>query len=71
MTTDNKLSKPESDLYEMQFENGHTCAFHTDAEKAIQCLNTCGGNKVQEYVKLERLQEAKAASPRRLVEIGE
>ncbi|WP_447888496.1 hypothetical protein [Serratia fonticola] len=55
--------KPVADLYEMQFEDGHTCAFHTDAEKAIQWLNTCDGNKVQEYVKLERLQEAFTAPP--------
>ncbi|MBP1035838.1 hypothetical protein J8631_09730 [Serratia fonticola] len=55
--------KPVADLYEMQFEDGHTCAFHTDAGKAIQWLNTCDGNKVQEYVKLERLQEAFTAPP--------
>ncbi|WP_313488996.1 DUF551 domain-containing protein [Atlantibacter hermannii] len=46
-----------ADLYEMQFDDGHTVAFHTDPEKAVQWLNTCDGNKVQEYVKLERLQE--------------
>lgn len=50
--------KPVADLYEMQFDDGHTCAFHTDHEKAIQWLTTCDGNKVQEYVKLERYQEA-------------
>lgn len=50
--------KQVADLYEMQFDDGRTCAFHTDAEKAVQWLNTCDGNKVQEYVKLERLQEA-------------
>lgn len=50
--------KPVADLYEMQFDDGRTFAFHTDPEKAIQWLNTCGGNKVQEYVKLERLQDA-------------
>lgn len=55
--------KPVADLYEMKFEDGHTCAFHTDAEKAIQWLNTCDGNKVQEYVKLERLQDAFTAPP--------
>lgn len=62
VTTANKLPKTQfeqvADLYEMQFDDGRTCAFHTDAEKAVQWLNTCDGNKVQEYVKLERLQEA-------------
>lgn len=57
MTIGIKLSKPVADLYEMQFEDGHTCAFHTDVEKAIQWLNTCDGNKVQEYVKLDRIAE--------------
>ncbi|HHI0407256.1 TPA: hypothetical protein ACP4PI_000305 [Escherichia coli] len=47
-----------ADLYEMQFDDGRTCAFHTDAEKAVQWLHACDGNKVQEYVKLERLQDA-------------
>ncbi|EPF6612670.1 DUF550 domain-containing protein, partial [Klebsiella aerogenes] len=62
VTTANKLPETQfkqvADLYEMQFDDGRTCAFHTDAEKAVQWLNTCDGNKVQEYVKLERLQEA-------------
>ncbi|EFD8803053.1 DUF551 domain-containing protein [Escherichia coli] len=47
-----------ADLYEMQFDNGRTCAFHTDAQKAAQWLRACDGNRVQEYVKLERLQNA-------------
>ncbi|HAP0146077.1 TPA: DUF551 domain-containing protein [Escherichia coli] len=47
-----------ADLYEMQFEDGRTCAFHTDAKKAAQWLQSCDGNRVQEYVKLERLQNA-------------
>ncbi|HDL9618843.1 TPA: DUF551 domain-containing protein [Escherichia coli] len=47
-----------ADLYEMQFDNGRTCAFHTDAQKAAQWLQACDGNRVQEYVKLERLQNA-------------
>lgn len=47
-----------ADLYEMQFEDGRTCTFHTDAQKAVQCLQACDGNRVQEYVKLERLQNA-------------
>ncbi|EGB5685876.1 DUF551 domain-containing protein [Escherichia coli] len=46
------------DLYEMQFDDGRTCAFHTDAQKAAQWLRACDGNRVQEYVKLERLQNA-------------
>lgn len=46
------------DLYEMQFDDGRTCAFHTDAQKAAQWLQACDGNRVQEYVKLERLQNA-------------
>lgn len=50
--------KPVADLYEMQFDDGRTCAFHTDGAKAVQWLLTCDGNKVQEYVKLERYQEA-------------
>lgn len=50
--------KPVADLYEMQFDDGRTCAFHTDGAKAAQWLLTCDGNKVQEYVKLERYQEA-------------
>ncbi|NJQ43575.1 DUF551 domain-containing protein [Escherichia coli] len=47
-----------ADLYEMQFEDGRTCAFHTDEKKAAQWLQSCDGNRVQEYVKLERLQNA-------------
>lgn len=50
--------KPVADLYKMQFDDGRTCAFHTDGAKAVQWLLTCDGNKVQEYVKLERYQEA-------------
>ncbi len=60
--TANKLPETQfkqvADLYEMQFDDGRTCAFHTDAEKAVQWLNACDGNKVQEYVKLERLHDA-------------
>ena len=47
-----------ADLYKMQFDDGRTCAFHTDAQKAAQWLQTCDGNRVQEYVTLERLQNA-------------
>ncbi|EEC3818986.1 hypothetical protein G4E16_002417 [Salmonella enterica] len=47
-----------ADLYEMQFDDGRTCAFHTDGTKAAQWLLTCDGNKVQEYVRIERYQEA-------------
>ncbi len=47
-----------ADLYEMQFDDGCTCAFHTDAQKAAQWLQACDGNRVQEYVKLERLRNA-------------
>ncbi|HAV8888687.1 TPA: hypothetical protein JLE41_002030 [Escherichia coli] len=47
-----------ADLYEMQFDDGRTCAFHTDAQKAVQWLQAFDGNRVQEYVKLERLQNA-------------
>ncbi|EMW0033686.1 eaa protein [Salmonella enterica subsp. enterica serovar Newport] len=47
-----------ADLYEMQFDNGRTCAFHTDGAKAAQWLLACDGNKVQEYVRIERYQEA-------------
>ncbi|EER5153313.1 eaa protein [Escherichia coli] len=47
-----------ADLYEMQFDDGRTCAFHTDAKKAAQWLQACDGNRVQEYVKLERLRNA-------------
>ncbi|EPA7325128.1 TPA: DUF551 domain-containing protein [Escherichia coli] len=47
-----------ADLYEMQFDDGRTCTFHTDAQKAVQWLQACDGNRVQEYVKLERLQNA-------------
>ncbi|MGT3244143.1 hypothetical protein ACVSUJ_16450 [Yersinia enterocolitica] len=50
--------KPIADLYELQFENGQTCAYHTDSAKAVQWINTCESNKVVEYVKLERLQRA-------------
>ncbi|HAL9259333.1 TPA: DUF551 domain-containing protein [Escherichia coli] len=42
----------------MQFDDGRTCTFHTDAQKAVQWLQACDGNRVQEYVKLERLQNA-------------
>ncbi|HCM9718193.1 DUF551 domain-containing protein [Enterobacter hormaechei] len=42
----------------MQFDDGRTCAFHTDGAKAVQWLLTCDGNKVQEYVKLDRYQKA-------------
>ncbi|EQC4399268.1 hypothetical protein ACY46J_004301, partial [Escherichia albertii] len=44
--------------YEMQFDDGRTCAFHSDVQKAAQWLQACDGNRVQEYVKLERLQNA-------------
>lgn len=47
-----------ADLFEMQFEDGATCAFHKDPEKAVQWLAACDGNKVKEYVTLERFQEA-------------
>ncbi|XSZ07818.1 DUF551 domain-containing protein [Escherichia coli] len=47
-----------ADLYEMQFDDGRTCTFHTDAQKAAQWLQACDGNRVQEYVKLERLRNA-------------
>lgn len=47
-----------ADLYEMQFDDGRTCAFHTDGAKAAQWLLACDGNKVQEYVRLERYHEA-------------
>ncbi|EHC1962086.1 DUF551 domain-containing protein [Escherichia coli] len=47
-----------ADLYEMQFDDGRTCAFHTDAQKAAQWLQACDGNRVQEYVKQERLRNA-------------
>ncbi|ENN6192198.1 eaa protein [Escherichia coli] len=47
-----------ADLYEMQFDDGRTCAFHADAQKAAQWLQACDGNRVQEYVKLERLRNA-------------
>ena len=50
--------KQVADLYEMQFDDGRTCAFHTDAQKAAQWLQACDGNRVQEYVKLERLRNA-------------
>ncbi|EOX2565496.1 hypothetical protein ACPDTC_000200 [Escherichia coli] len=50
--------KPVADLYEMQFDDGGTCAFHADGAKAVQWLLACDGNKVQEYVKMERYQEA-------------
>ncbi|HAF6013826.1 TPA: DUF551 domain-containing protein [Salmonella enterica] len=50
--------KQVADLYEMQFDDGRTCTFHTDAQKAAQWLQACDGNRVQEYVKLERLQNA-------------
>ncbi|AAX64232.1 DUF551 domain-containing protein [Salmonella enterica] len=47
-----------ADLYEMQFDDGRTCAFHTDGAKAAQWLLACDDNKVQEYVRIERYQEA-------------
>lgn len=47
-----------ADLYEMQFDDGRTCAFHTDGAKAAPWLLACDGNKVQEYVRLERYHEA-------------
>lgn len=47
-----------ADLYEMQFDDGRTCAFHTDGAKAAQWLLASDGNKVQEYVRIERYQEA-------------
>ncbi|ELP0000228.1 DUF551 domain-containing protein [Salmonella enterica] len=47
-----------ADLYEMQFDDGRICAFHTDGAKAAQWLLACDGNKVQEYVRIERYQEA-------------
>ncbi|EDC4093279.1 DUF551 domain-containing protein [Salmonella enterica subsp. enterica serovar Enteritidis] len=52
-----------ADLYEMQFDDGRTCAFHTDDAKAAQWLLACDGNKVQEYVRIERYQEAVIGNP--------
>ncbi len=52
-----------ADLYEMQFDDGRTCAFHTDAQKAAQWLQACDENRVQEYVKLERLRNALSGTP--------
>jgi len=57
------IFKPVADLYEMQFDDGRTCAFHTDPAKAVQWLATCDGNKVQQYVKLERYQQAITDGP--------
>ncbi|EHG0200278.1 DUF550 domain-containing protein [Salmonella enterica subsp. enterica serovar Napoli] len=52
-----------ADLYEMQFDDGRTCAFHTDDAKAAQWLLACDGNKVQEYVRIECYQEAVIGNP--------
>lgn len=55
--------KPVSDLYALGWENGEVISFVTDPEKAVLWLTGYTGTCVQEYVKLERLQEAYTAPP--------
>ncbi|CAI2498104.1 Uncharacterised protein [Serratia proteamaculans] len=55
--------KPVADLFALGWENGEICAYNTDPEKAMLWLTGYTGTCVQEYVKLERLQEAYTAPP--------
>lgn len=51
---------PVADLYALNFADGETMTYTTDPKKALSWLNICGGvnSQIEEYVKLERLQDA-------------
>ncbi|KJT10489.1 hypothetical protein SEEHRA36_15566, partial [Salmonella enterica subsp. enterica serovar Heidelberg str. SARA36] len=51
-----------ADLYALCWQSGEVVTYMPDPEKAIIWLNNYSGTCVQEYVKLERLQEALAGN---------
>ncbi|ECZ6314892.1 Eaa protein [Salmonella enterica] len=50
--------KAAADLYALCWQSGEVVTYTPDPEKATIWLNNYSGTCVQEYVKLERLQEA-------------
>lgn len=54
--------KAVADLYALCWQSGEVVTYTPDQEKATIWLNNYSGTCVQEYVKLERLQEAVAAN---------
>ncbi|EGZ4469755.1 hypothetical protein XF03_003798 [Salmonella enterica subsp. enterica serovar Java] len=54
--------KAVADLYALCWHSGEVVTYTPDPEKATIWLNNYSGTCVQEYVKLERLQEALAGN---------
>ncbi|ECG1907896.1 hypothetical protein EH094_11675 [Salmonella enterica subsp. enterica] len=54
--------KAVADLYALCWQSGEVVTYTPDQEKATIWLNNYSGTCVQEYVKLERLQEALAGN---------
>ncbi|EBR4285879.1 DUF551 domain-containing protein [Salmonella enterica] len=54
--------KAVADLYALYWQSGEVVTYTPDPEKATIWLNNYSGTCVQEYVKLERLQEALAGN---------
>lgn len=54
--------KAVADLYTLCWQSGEVVTYTPDPEKATIWLNNYSGTCVQEYVKLERLQEALAGN---------
>ncbi|WP_431306708.1 dATP/dGTP pyrophosphohydrolase domain-containing protein [Salmonella enterica] len=54
--------KEVADLFALCWQSGEVVTYTPDPEKAIIWLNNYSGTCVQEYVKLERLQEALAGN---------
>ncbi|EHG0014471.1 hypothetical protein J1K50_002712 [Salmonella enterica subsp. enterica serovar Magwa] len=54
--------KTAADLYALCWQSGEVVTYTPDPEKATIWLNNYSGTCVQEYVKLERLQEALAGN---------
>lgn len=54
--------KAVADLYALCWQSGEVVTYTPDPEKATIWLNNYSGTCVQEYVKLERLQEALAGN---------
>ncbi|EDD7859614.1 DUF550 domain-containing protein, partial [Salmonella enterica subsp. enterica serovar Poano] len=54
--------KAAADLYALCWQSGEVVTYTPDPEKATIWLNNYSGTCVQEYVKLERLQEALAGN---------
>ncbi|MCR8607501.1 hypothetical protein NOV27_19880 [Salmonella enterica subsp. enterica serovar Typhimurium] len=52
--------KAVADLYALCWQSGEVVTYTPDSEKATIWLNNYSGTGVQEYVKLERLQQRHA-----------